>query len=309
MKYRKFLLVTLALSASILTACGGGGGGGSTSTTTTPPPIVGNLAITPSTLSPAEGGSVATNAELTVGFVLTNSTFQSAGRSTLSCGATGQPKQAIAYTLKPVVAPVTSVTVVPAGGVPFGTDCTHAWVIDGTGGATDSKTVNFKVATLKYTDKVIAIWNGGYPYLVNKTGMVKVINKTQYQAGFIPLGICDLGYPQLTDGKVLSRCTNAVATPSTPALTRVISYIDPIKGEMYDFTGTVPTNVVWRSFENNADKPEWGAKARVSDGWYYVLFNSDWILNFQPDSGAVTTVKAGTFLGDGNINILIAYSN
>lgn len=97
---------------------------------------------------------------------------------------------------------------------------------------------------LSYSDKVIAKGNGGYPHMVTKTGAVKVVNKTQYQAGFLPLFNCELGYPQLTDGRVLTRCSNAVATLSTPARTRVITYIDPIKGELYEYAGTVPANII-----------------------------------------------------------------
>ena len=157
---------------------------------------------------------------------------------------------------------------------------------------------------LHYTEKVIAI-KGGYPFMVAKTGAVKVINKTQYLAGFIPLGLCEYGYPQLTDGKVLTRCTNAVATASTPANSRVVSYINPVTGEMFDYTGTVPSNTVWRSVVNNADKPEWGAKARVSDGWFFTPFNATSNLKFQTDTGIITDIQSG---GD-SFNVMDTFSN
>lgn len=162
---------------------------------------------------------------------------------------------------------------------------------------------------LKYTDKVFAVWTGGYPFAVTKTGVTKVVNKTSYTAGALPLFQCALGYPQLADGKVLTQCTNAVATASTPAGTRVVSYINPLTNEHFDYTGTVPSNVVWRAFENNADKPEWAAKARVSGGWYYTPFDAAWVLNFQPDVGTSFAVKAGTFLGDGTIKVMVSYTN
>jgi hypothetical protein len=157
---------------------------------------------------------------------------------------------------------------------------------------------------LHYTEKVISI-KVGYPHMVTKTGTVKVVNKTQYQAGAIPLGICEYGYPQLTDGKVLTRCTNAVATASTPALTRVISYVNPVTGEQFDFTGTVPANIVWRSVENNTNKPEWGAKARVSDGWYFTPANATSNLKFQPDTGAITDIENVV----GSIQVMDTFTN
>ena len=158
------------------------------------------------------------------------------------------------------------------------------------------------------SELVYGIWSlGAYPFLVTKTGVTKVVNKTQYQAGAFPLFNCALGYPQLSDGKILTQCTTAVATASTPANTRVLSYIDPSNNELRDFLGSVPANNTWRVIEKTDNKPEWSSKARVADGWYYTPFDSDWELYFLPDIGSSFTVKKGTLAGDGNLNIMVRY--
>ena len=300
MNRNKLLLAVSLFAVALLPACGGGGGGGSTSTPPPTPTPVASVSITASSLSPADGGGVAANAELTVGFTFTNSVFQSATRSTLSCGATGQPKQAAAYTVKQLVIPTVSVTLIPTGGLTFGHQCTLVWLIDGTGSASDTRTVNFTVNTLKYADKVLAIWTtSAYPVAVAKTGVTPVVNKTQYTSLFN----CQLSNVALSDGKI------AVSCQERPSLTRRNFYIDPLKNEIYEYVGTLPANITFSGTTNNSDKPEWSAKARVADGWYFTTANITWVLNFQSDSGTVTTVKAGTFTTDGTIGIMVTYQS
>jgi hypothetical protein len=153
------------------------------------------------------------------------------------------------------------------------------------------------------------IWTGNYPYQVTKTGVTKVVNKTQFQAGALPLYSCALGLQPLADGKVLTQCRNAIAVNGIPAATLVVTYINRSTGEMLDYSGTVPSNMVWVLSANNADKPEWGAKARVAGGWYYTKYNETSVLRFQSDSGDSFVVKQGTFAADGDIKVIVSYSN
>jgi hypothetical protein len=144
--------------------------------------------------------------------------------------------------------------------------------------------------------------------LVTKNGVTKVVNKTQFQSGAFPVSDCALG-PSMSDGKILHQCKIQVATNGYAAGALVVTYVNPNTGEMLDYTGTVPSNVNWLVSATNADKPEWGAKARVSDGWYYTTANATWVILFQSDDGKVTTVKAGTFAVDRNLRIMASYSN
>ncbi len=154
-----------------------------------------------------------------------------------------------------------------------------------------------------------AIWTGNYPHIVTKTGVTKVVNKTQFQLGAFPLYNCALGLQPLADGKVLSQCRNAVAVNGIPAGTLVVTYINRVTGEMLDYNGAVPSNMVWVLSTNNADKPEWEAKARVAGGWYYTKYNETSVLRFQSDSGDSFVVKQGTFTTDGDIKTMISYTN
>ena len=148
------------------------------------------------------------------------------------------------------------------------------------------------------TEYTYAIWTtSAYPVAVAKTGVTPVVNKTQYASLFN----CQLPNTALSDGKI------AVSCQERPSLARRNFYIDPLKNEIYEYVGTVPANITFSDTVNNSDKPEWGAKARVADGWYFTTANITWVLNFQSDSGTVTTIKAGTFAADGNIKGLVTY--
>lgn len=180
---------------------------------------------------------------------------------------------------------------------------------------------------LHYTEKVYALWTGGYPYAVTKTGVAKVVNTTPYTQGFYPLGNCWLAEKPLADGKVLVDCQDAMT------LNRHLLYIDPTTDQLHEYetapqvwdtTPTTPGRVcgwcniysypagtVWHDVQDyDPAYPTWGPKVKVSDGWYFTPGTATWVLNFQADAtGLVTTVKAGTFAGDGNIALLMSYSN
>ena len=160
-----------------------------------------------------------------------------------------------------------------------------------------------------YTNAVIAVWTGGYPFLVTKTGVTKFVNETSYTAGGLPLFNSALGVPQLPDGKILIQATNAVATATTPANSRVIVYADPTTGKLKDFTGTIPVNIVWYLTDGGTPNPAWGAQARVVDGSFFVTSEAGWVVNFQPDVGSVTNIKTGTFAVDGTVSVMKAYTN
>ena len=300
MSHHNLKITIILLVVSSLNACGGGGGSDGRT--------VGSLSIAAPSLAPADGTNAFFDAMPSASFTLANSTFQSASRSTLSCGATGQPKQAIAYNLSPVSAPVTSVTIVPTGGLTLGHSCTLVWLIDGTGGATDTRTVNFTVTALHYSDKVYALWNRGYPYAVTKTSVTRVVNKTRYIGFQTPIG-CQIATIPLADGRILIDCAFALS-PILAIVSYGTFYIDPATDEMYEVTGAVPTGIsyIGRQIPDPA-YPQWSVMARVSDGWYFATVATPLVLQFQPDGGAVATVKTGDPVVDQNLWLLRSYSN
>lgn len=160
---------------------------------------------------------------------------------------------------------------------------------------------------LRYTDKVYALWTGAYPFVVTKTGVTKVTNKTKYTVGFYPLFNCWIAEKQLNDGKILVSCVDSAGQ------TRRTLYINPEKDELHEYVGTVPADVVWRDvtpFNLDRHQNGWDSQAKVADGWYYTLLTGDWVLWFIDDhTGVSTVVKSGTFQADGNINYLSSYTN
>ena len=166
-------------------------------------------------------------------------------------------------------------------------------------GLTQAGGASNKVETVTY-----AIWGrGGSPFLVTKTGVTAVVNKSQYQVGVFPLGNCLLATALANDGKLFVQCQDAVS------LIRRNLYVDTSKNELYDFAGVIPLDVILLGVGgSNSNKPEWGKKARVADGWYYTTFDVSWVLNFRADTGVVTTVKAGIFAVDGNVKVLTTYT-
>jgi hypothetical protein len=93
-----------------------------------------------------------------------------------------------------------------------------------------------------------------------------------------------------------------------PPNTRKVYYIKKTTNELFDYSGTVPSDIVWiitDSFDPN--KPEWGVKARTVGGWYFTNANANWVMKFQSDSGEVSTIKEGSFSNDGTVKILRSY--
>ena len=178
---------------------------------------------------------------------------------------------------------------------------------------------------LHYTEKVYALWTAGYPFAVTKTSAVRVTNKTSI-AGIAPYMNCWLAEKPLADGKVLTDCQDVVS------YNRHLLYIDPTTDELHEYETTpqvwdttpttpgrvcgwcniysYPAGTTWIDVQvYDPAYPTWGAKAKVSDGWFFTT-DTAWVLNFQADAtGLVTTVKAGTFSVDGTIKLLISYSN
>lgn len=178
---------------------------------------------------------------------------------------------------------------------------------------------------LHYTDKVYALWTGAYPYAVTKTGVTMVINKTSI-AGLGPYMNCWIAERPLVDGKVLTDCQDVIS------YNRHLLYIDPTTNELHDYETAVqvwdttpttpgricgwckiysyPAGTTWIDVQAyDPAYPTWSTKAHVSDGWYFTT-GTDWVLNFKSDAtGAVTVVKAGTFEVDGNLQLLILYTN
>ena len=166
-------------------------------------------------------------------------------------------------------------------------------------------------AVLHYTEKVYAIWTMGYPYAVTKTGVTKVPNHTSWNSSsyYAPLANCgmalDTAYLSQTGGKILVSCQAA------PTGDRHIFYIDPSRNDgLYDYTGPVPAGIVWTYVTPiHTDHLGWGSYVKVSNGYFFVYDYESWVLNFQDNAGIVSTIKAGTFDADGNIDLLAVYSN
>ena len=182
--------------------------------------------------------------------------------------------------------------------------CIAPQVADSTG----TKCVTPPPVVLHYTDKVYALWKYGLPFVVTKTGVTKVVNKTSFPvpSGYnYSLNGCELADKPLANGWILTRCWDGAT------VTLQTFYIDPNKDEMYDYTGTVPADTVWHRVASiDPVTPTWGAKAKVADGWYFTAFDNSWVLKFQADAtGAVTVIKEGTFAADGNLLLLMTYNN
>lgn len=140
-----------------------------------------------------------------------------------------------------------------------------------------------------------------------------MVNKTKYTFGLRPLSRCAIMDPSFTvqtKGKVLTECQ------ASDGSGRHVLYIDPTKNEIYEYSGTVPTGIVWQDvtpLDLVMFRAGWSSQTKVEGGWYYTIGNpvlDNWVLRFLDDSTAISTiVKAGTFLVDGNINYLVTYSN
>lgn len=182
---------------------------------------------------------------------------------------------------------------------------------------------------LHYTEKVYSLYTGGYPFYVHRNtdgsfDVSKVSNMTPFTAGFYPLANCWLAKTPLADGKVLVSCQDAIS------LSRHVLYIDPVKEEMYEYTGLIPpalqyiTNSdrsvtlpaaydwIWGHSFDQQNPPAWAENVTISTGTYYTTYIQTWILLFKSiQTGVVSTVKNGDPLAKdgGSFTLLISYSN
>jgi hypothetical protein len=142
---------------------------------------------------------------------------------------------------------------------------------------------------------------GGSPFLVTKSGITPVVNKTSFTVGVYPLGNCWLAQAALPDGKILASCLDALN------LVRRTLYIDSSKNELYEYSGVVPAEIKWLDTTPfDSLKPEWSAKARVVGGWYHTTSSTTWNILFQNDSGLVSTIHIGDFRS--NVKVLQSYT-
>jgi hypothetical protein len=150
-----------------------------------------------------------------------------------------------------------------------------------------------------------AIWGlGGSPYLVTKDGVTPVINQTPFTVGVYPLYNCWLAHAALPDGKILASCQDALN-----AIRRTL-YIDRQVNAIREYAGVVPTDIKWlASTPFDPLTPNWSAKARVKDGWYFTSNTETWVLLFRNDSGQVSTIKREiTPTSNGNLKVLGSYT-
>lgn len=150
---------------------------------------------------------------------------------------------------------------------------------------------------------VYAAWIAGRPYAVDRVmGLTMIVNKTRFP-GRAPFMNCWMMHPSFltqTDGKILTNCQHVTTYD------RHILYIDRTTNELYDYTGIVPAGIVWISRANNSDKPEWSAKARVLEGWFFNPYDHTKFLEFQFDTGEVVVVHDGSDI-DSVFVYLVAY--
>ena len=173
---------------------------------------------------------------------------------------------------------------------------------------------------LHYTDKVYATWTDRYPFVVTRTGAVRVKNMTPYDGLGKDLFSCLISSYALADGKIPVLCKD-LANLRYREL-----YIDPTKDELHELTGTLPADLAytltadgvffvsfsakWGDVEPfpNVLHPTWGAFARVADGWYFQPNDQVTTIKFQDNFGNVSLVKQGDNIA-GNIYIMFSYSN
>lgn len=154
--------------------------------------------------------------------------------------------------------------------------------------------------TLHYTDKVFAVWTGGYLYSVTKTGVTKVTNLTKYTSGAIPLGDCGLKPKTEADGTIGAACKD-----STGIYRKLL--LDPVASTLSNGGDEMPIDSEYVFLE--VDPANGGDTAKVSDGTYFITGGARWEIYFQSNSGTITPVKVGSFADDGSIKAMLSYSN
>ena len=161
------------------------------------------------------------------------------------------------------------------------------------------------INTLRYEEKVYALWTANWPFAVTKTGVTRVTNKTS-SPGLLPYINCWLASKPLADGKILANCLDNSGLNTG----RHVLYINPIENALYDYSGNVPSDINWLSVSQfDPTKPLWSMSVKVSNGWFFVPA-STWIIKYQEEkTGEVLTVKEGTFIDDGTVKLLVSYRN
>jgi hypothetical protein len=292
---RSLAVIAIFCTSVLIAACGGGGG-------STDAPI-GAAQVVAGAIKKADGCTIpqdGTTCSGTVTFSITgnptapklvvgNTTMNTTTGATIAVPLTGTAPVALTVYDGNTVLDSKSVAAVCAVG--------SAW-----DGNTCKATAS---SVLHYTDKVYAIWTANWPFTVTKTGVTRVVNKTSLP-GVLPYVNCWLASKPLPDGKVLTNCVDNTSSASG----RHVLYIDPTKDELHDYGGTVPSDVIWLDVARfDQLKPEWGAKAQVSDGWYFNLSTDGRTIKFQQNgTGTISVIKVGT-LDDDTIKILVSYSN
>ncbi len=318
---RAFVVLAFLL---LLTACGGGGGspassstGGGTITpptttcsngaldypTCTPPAPAATGMVSGVTCNPAVGASTCTG---TVTHSITGATTPrlmkgaTYASSTLLSSATSAT--AVSYTLSMGA----NVFTVYDGATPL---ASYTLTVVCAAGTTADSGGNCQTNVLHYTDKVVAMWTHGYPYLVTKTTVTAVTNSTSYTIGAIPLSSCGVTSPSYVDassGQIPFECTAAFGVG------RVKVQLNPNTGVLTNYTGTLPSGTGFILAESPATNlpVAFTTSAHVSDGYFYRDSAAGWNLLFRLDAtGVDSTVKAGTFATDGTIGVIRAYTN
>jgi hypothetical protein len=190
---------------------------------------------------------------------------------------------------------------------------------DGT--TADTTGVCRNTQALRYTGKVYALWTDKYPFVITRTDAARVKNVTRWNGLGNDLFNCLIANYALSDGKILALCKDLAE------LKYRVLYINPLKNEFYEYVGELPANLHytiradgfisaddlgngWGDVQKfDPTTPTWGARAQVADGWYFTPNDQAWVLKFQDNAGAVSTLKAGTFEKEGNLFLMISYNN
>lgn len=315
---RKLGLAASLLTVLVLAGCAGGG-----SDVTLPTPVAGNVAITVSPTDNTKG--VARDSKVTLTYASTTKSYASS-TGTLSCDGNSLvlTQSTDTVTQKVTFAPA---TVLPYGSTCIGQGTSTASGLDGGASTTISWKTTFVVEAdpvLHYTDKVYALWTDKYPHAVTRSGVTKVKNMTQWNGLGKDLFLCFIANHPLADGKILTLCKD-LAGMKWHTL-----YIDPTKDEMYEYTGTVPADLVytvdpdsgipaaslgasWLDVDKpTAAHPQWNSFAKVTDGYYYTeIGSSGGLLKFIGNDGAVSIIadKNPLVNGIGTIQVMWSYNN
>lgn len=311
-------LVLGTIAVLSLTSCGGGG-------SSTPPPVVKTCAngagdfptctaapqFTRVEVTPLDGSEVPSNVSLQMNVDVTGTMVGGTSTIDFTCLKLDGGTAIIAGT--PIIGAKTW-TFTPSSLLPEGARCTAILgaIYTNAGGmktslpssARTSFTIKVTPSTIpSYADKVVILWTASYPYMLTKSGAVRVVNKTHY-AGLAPFYNCWLAEKPLTSGKVLTSCQYSVD------FTRAVYYINPTNGAMYDYAGAVPVDNVWHDVQPfDPMFPTWGAKAKIAAGWYFTTTDTRWVIKFQTDgTNAVSTIQSGTLAENGDVPLMRTYS-